>query len=336
MMRHAARRLLAWYDVHARALPWRSPPGGEPADTYHVWLSEVMLQQTTVAAVTPRFTAWVARWPTVEALAAADEADVLGQWAGLGYYARARNLHAAARAVVAMGQFPRDESGLRDLPGIGDYTAAAIATIAFGRVAVPVDANIARVGARLLGDDPSPATLRARLVPLFAGRPGDVAQALMDVGSSICTSRAPACYACPLADDCAAAAAGTPDRWPARKTKTPRPTRHGTVFWLEAGDHVLLVRRPPHGLLGGMASLPTSDWAEAVSDPLAQAPAPADWRILKARVAHAFTHFHLDLGIARAEVRSRPDIAGEWVLVAGLDRAGLPTVFAKAAALAQC
>lgn len=335
-MRHAARSLLDWYDAHARTLPWRSRARGAPDDPYPVWLSEVMLQQTTVTAVTPRFTAWMARWPTVDALAAADETEVLGQWAGLGYYARARNLHAAARAVVAMGGFPPDEAGLRALPGVGDYTAAAVAAIAFGRVAVPVDANIARVGARLLAQNLSTASLKTQLHPLFADRPGDVAQALMDVGSSICTQRAPTCTVCPLSRDCAAAGAGTPDRWPAPKQKAARPTRRGTAFWLQAGDHVLLVRRPPRGLLGGMASLPTSDWSEAASDPLVQAPVPADWHLIEARVAHAFTHFHLDLGIARARVVLRPAIAGEWVHLSDLPSAGLPTVFAKAAALAQC
>ncbi len=335
-MHHAARDLLAWYDRNARALPWRAPPHAPRADPYRVWLSEVMLQQTTVAAVAPRFAAWVARWPTVEALAAADETDVLGAWAGLGYYARARNLHASARAVVTRGGFPDDEAGLRTLPGIGDYTAAAIAAIAFGRVAVPVDANIARVGSRLFAADLPIGELSARLAPIFAERPGDVAQALMDVGSAICTSRAPACLACPLVAHCAATASGEPYRWPARKAKTARPTRRGLAFWLQAGDEVLLVRRPPRGLLGGMAALPTSAWVEAAADPLAEAPVTADWHVLGQRVAHSFTHFHLDLGIARASLAIRPDLPGAWVPVADLAHAGMPTLFAKAARIASC
>ncbi len=332
-MRHAAHRLLAWYDAHARALPWRAPPGAPRADAYRVWLSEVMLQQTTVAAVKPRFAAWVERWPTVDALAAAPETEVLAAWAGLGYYARARNLHAAARAVVTRGGFPDDEAGLRALPGIGDYTAAAIAGIAFGRASVPVDANIARVGARLFAADLGPADRRGRLAPLFAERAGDVAQALMDLGSSLCTPRAPACLACPLGDACAAKASGEPMRWPARKMKAARPTRSGLAFWLQANEDVLIVRRPPRGLLGGMAALPTSAWGEA-QDPLADAPMSADWRVLGERVSHTFSHFHLDLGIARAKVPTRPDLPGEWVAVDDLARAGLPTLFAKAAALA--
>ena len=327
-MRHAAHRLLEWYDRHARVLPWRGS-----RDPYRVWLSEVMLQQTTVASVGPRYAAWVERWPSVEALAGAGEADVLGAWAGLGYYARARNLHAAARAVVARGGFPGDAAGWRALPGVGDYTAAAVAAIAYGEVCVPVDANIARVGARLFAADLSPGALRARLAPMFAVRAGDVAQALMDLGSGLCGVRAAECGRCPLRGDCAGAASGEPTRWPARKVKAARPVRRGLAFWLEAERHVLIVRRPPRGLLGGMAALPVSAWGDG-GDALADAPVKADWRVLDERVAHVFTHFHLDLGIARAELRGRVELAGEWVAVGELARAGLPTLFAKAAKIA--
>ncbi len=341
-MRHAALpatpadRLLAWYDCAARTLPWRAPPGSPAPDPYRVWLSEVMLQQTTVAAVAPRFRAWMERWPTVDSLAAADEADVLGQWAGLGYYARARNLHAAARTVVRLGGFPCDEHGLRALPGVGDYTAAAVAAIAFGCSSVPVDANIARVGARLFAADLGAPQLRARLAPLFAKRAGDVAQALMDLGSGICAPRAPDCAACPLATNCMGRASGEPTRWPARRTRPVRPVRRGLAFWLQAGDDVLLVRRPPRGLLGGMAALPTSRWQDDAEGALAQAPVAANWRVLPKRVAHTFTHFQLDLGVAVAHVAQRPDVAGDWTAIDDLARAGLPTLFSKAAAVARC
>jgi len=334
----AAAALLAWYDANARKLPWRAPPGKTAMDPYRVWLSEVMLQQTTVAAVRPRFEAWVTRWPTVETLAAASEADVLAAWAGLGYYARARNLVATACAVVARGGFPRDEAGLRALPGLGDYTAAAVAAIAFDQAAMPVDVNIARVGARLFADDLPTTALRARMAARFGDdRPGDIAQALMDLGSSICTPRGPVCLACPLAPECTAFASGDPARWPARKVRAERPTRRGIAFWLEVGGDVLLVRRPPRGLLGGMLALPTSAWGEGLADgaALGDAPVAAGWRMLEARVAHVFTHFRLDLSIAMARLAVRPEIAGEWMPVGELARAGLPTVFAKAVELAQ-
>ena len=336
-MREAAALLLDWYGANARALPWRVPPGGGAADPYRVWLSEVMLQQTTVAAVAPRYAAWLDRWPTVEALATASEAEVCAAWAGLGYYARARNLAAAARAVVASGGFPNDEAALRALPGIGEYTAAAVAAIAFGRASVPIDANIARVGARLFAADLPPAALKAGLAPMFASRAGDVAQALMDVGSAICTPRAPMCGACPLAPACAAAACGTPERWPARKAKLARPVRRGVAFWLECEGAVLTVRRPTRGLLGGMRALPSSAWGETLDDDdaLAAAPAPAAWRIVPTRVAHTFTHFHLDLGIAAARTARRPSLDGEWIAADALDRAGLPTLFRKVAHAAR-
>ena len=232
-----APRLLAWYDAHRRDLPWRAKPG-EAADPYRVWLSEVMLQQTTVAAVRPRFERWVARWPDVASLAAAGEAEVMSAWAGLGYYARARNLVRTARAVAEAGAFPTAEAELRRLPGLGDYTAAAVAAIAFGRRAVVIDANVERVVARLAAiDTPLPGGRAAIRVAADAVTPdkraGDFAQAMMDLGSGICTSRKPRCLLCPLREDCAAFATGAPEAFPVKAAKKVRPRRYGTVFWLE-------------------------------------------------------------------------------------------------------
>lgn len=328
-----ADRLLAWYDTHARTLPWRAPPGTDAPDPYRVWLSEIMLQQTTVAAVGPRFAQFVARWPHVAALAAADETDVMTAWAGLGYYARARNLHACARAVVARGGFPSTEAGLRALPGVGAYTAAAIAAIAFGERAVVVDANVARVVARLFAlATPLPAGLNAvrsatdTITP--DARAGDFAQAMMDLGSSVCTPRDPRCRACPLAQACAGYRSGDPAALPTRAAKIAKPQRYGTVFWLERDDRVLLVRRPAKGLLGGMRALPTGPWADTPPG-LDAAPTAAAWRLLPGTVAHGFTHFALELALAVADGGGHAD-AGEWWPIAELDSAGLPTVFAKA------
>ncbi|MEN2786425.1 A/G-specific adenine glycosylase [Sphingomonas qilianensis] len=329
--------MLAWYDAHARTLPWRAPPGEPAPDPYRVWLSEIMLQQTTVATVRPKFALFTARWPDFAALAAADEAEVMTAWAGLGYYARARNLIACAKVVTARhgGAFPGTEAALRALPGIGDYTAAAIASIAFGQRAVVVDANIERVVARLFAiDQPLPAArpaIRAaadRIVPDM--RSGDFAQGLMDLGSGICTPRAPKCLACPLNHDCAGFASGAPEAYPVKAAKAAKPQRYGTIFWAERQGQVLLVRRPPRGLLGGMRALPTGPWADAAPG-LADPPTAADWRLLGGTVAHVFTHFRLELALA-VGVLDRHSNAGEWWPVAELDSAGLPTVFAKAGA----
>ena len=333
-----AAALLRWYDRHARTLPWRSPPGGPPADPYRVWLSEVMLQQTTVAAVTPRFLAWTARWPDFASLAGADDADVMAAWAGLGYYARARNLVAAARAVVAAGM-PDDEAGWRALPGVGAYTAAAVAAIAFGRRAVVIDANVERVVARLFAiDTPLPrgrAAIRAAAAAITPDRrAGDFAQAMMDLGATICTARSPRCLPCPLADRCAGFAGGASDAYPVKAAKRVRPVRFGTIFWLEHAGRVWLVRRPPRGLLGGMRALPTGPWQD-MPPGLADAPAMADWRLLEDGVRHGFTHFELQLALAVNEGRAHgsPDAPGEWWPVDRLADAGLPTVFARAAAV---
>ncbi len=329
-----SENLLAWYDTHRRALPWRALPGEVP-DPYRVWLSEVMLQQTTVAAVRPRFAAWVARWPDFAGLAAADEADVMAAWAGLGYYARARNLVKAARAVVADhgGAFPRTEAQLRTLPGLGAYTAAAVTAIAFGERAVVVDANVERVVARLFAiDTPLPAArpaIRAAADTITPdARAGDFAQAMMDLGSGLCTVRAPKCLLCPLREDCAAFAEGQPERLPRKAAKRPRPQKYGTIFWLERAGSVRLVRRPPKGLLGGMRALPTGPWS---TEPpaLTDAPAAADWRILPVTIRHGFTHFDLELTLAVGVGEAQEE--GEWWPIADLSAAGLPTLFAKAA-----
>jgi A/G-specific adenine glycosylase len=328
-----APALLDWYDANRRTLPWRAAPG-EAADPYRVWLSEVMLQQTTVATVRPRFEAWTARWPDFASLAVADEADVMAAWAGLGYYARARNLVACARVVTAEhgGRFPDTEAGLRRLPGLGDYTAAAVAAIAFGRRAVVIDANVERVVSRLAAAA-TKAEVRAAAEAIVPDvRAGDVAQAFMDLGSTICTPRRPRCLLCPLRGECAALALGSPEAFPVKPAKKPRPLRHGTIFWLERGGQVLLVRRPAKGLLGGMRALPTGAWTDAPPG-LADAPAPADWRLLDARIEHGFTHFRLQLALAVAVAPPDERAEGEWWRTDRLGEAGLPTLFANAAAM---
>ena len=330
-----ADRLLVWYDANARTLPWRSPPGANAADPYRVWLSEIMLQQTTVATVRPRFAEFIARWPTVESLAAASDADLMAAWAGLGYYARARNLIACARAVVADhgGRFPDSEAGLRALPGIGDYTAAAIAAIAFGRRAVAVDANVARVVARLDAiAAPLPGAMPMIRIAADAMTPdtraGDFAQAMMDLGTAICTPRNPRCLLCPLMKECRALAEGEPAEYPVKAAKAVRPHKYGTIFCLRRGDVVLLVRRPPKGLLGGMRALPTGPWADT-PPALADAPGDTTWRLLPGTVEHGFTHFTLQLALAVGETQGHAE--GEWWPIADIESAGLPTVFAKAA-----
>ena len=307
MLASAAERLLTHYYRHARALPWRSPPGGPPPDPYLVWLSEVMLQQTTVATVGPRFRRLLERWPTVEALAAARDEEVLSEWAGLGYYARARNLIACARTVAARGGFPKAEAELRKLPGLGAYTAAAIAAIAFGERAVVIDTNVARVVARYHGVERPLDQARDEIRKLAeamtpADRPGDFAQAMMDLGATICRPKRPDCAACPLASDCQAFASGNPEAFPAPKTKRERPHRHGLAWWIERDGAVWLVRRPAKGMLGGMAALPGPDWSDR--------PPPAP---VLATVSHGFTHFTLDLHIA---ARSNPVGNGWWQPIA--------------------
>jgi A/G-specific adenine glycosylase len=312
--------LLAWYDRHHRRLPWRSPPGARP-DPYRVWLSEIMLQQTTVVTVAPYFDRFVVRWPTVSSLAASSLDEVLHQWQGLGYYARARNLHACARAVVERhgGSFPDDVAGLRALPGIGDYTAAAIAAIAFDRREAAVDGNVERVVARLFAVREAMPAAKPRLRALARdlvpeSRAGDFAQAMMDLGATICTPRRPRCVLCPWQKDCAARAGGFADDLPARAEKPERPLRHGIVFWLQRGDGaILLRRREERGLLGGMIEVPSTPWREAAwseAEALGSAPVKVKWRALPGVVRHGFTHFRLDLAILAGTTDAPP--GGIW------------------------
>jgi A/G-specific adenine glycosylase len=307
-------------------------------DPYRVWLSEVMLQQTTVATVGPYFDRFVARWPNVSALAAASLDEVLQLWQGLGYYARARNLHACARAVVERhdGKFPDDPAALRALPGVGPYSAAAIAAIAFDRQTAAVDGNVERVVARLYAvPEPFPAAkprlgaLAAELVP--QERAGDFAQALMDLGATICTPRRPRCVLCPWRACCAAAAAGLADAIPARTEKPDRPSRYGVAFWLTRGDGaVLLRRRPEKGLLGGMTEIPSTPWRSepwTFDQAIEIAPAAADWAPLPGTVRHGFTHFRLELAI----IAGNGEADGMWSRVDRLGEHALPTLMKKVA-----
>lgn len=334
------KALLGWYDGNARRLPWRVLPGGALPDPYRVWLSEVMLQQTTVAAVIPYFETFTRAWPTVGDLAAADEAAVMAAWAGLGYYARARNLLKCARAVAAAGgRFPDTEEGLRALPGLGAYTAAAVAAIAFGRRAVVVDANVERVVARWCAvDDPLPGA-RPRIRALTDGltpveRAGDFAQAMMDLGATICTARNPRCLLCPVQAGCAARAQGRAGELPAKAAKKPRPERYGRAFWIERDGAVWLVRRPAAGMLGAMRALPDDGW-NAAGDGSGTAPFAADWRA-EGQVSHVFSHFALALSISSVKLAAGEPLPatagpGEWWPLDRLEQAGLPTLFAKAA-----
>jgi A/G-specific adenine glycosylase len=341
-----SERLLCWYDAHARDLPWRLPPGSalpdDPDWPYRVWLSEVMLQQTTVAAVKPYFARFTALWPSVFDLAAADDDAVMAAWAGLGYYSRARNLVKCARAVAARGGFPPSEAELRALPGLGAYTAAAVAAIAFGNRAVVVDANVERVVARLFAiAEPLPQARKAiraaadQITP--ASRAGDFAQAMMDLGSQICTARSPRCLLCPLRAECAGHAGGAPDSLPVKPARKSVPERRGTAFWIVrdqagAAPAVWLTQRPPGGMLGGMRALPDDGWS-ARADGSAAVPLAGDWRELGA-VRHSFTHAHLTLTVMGLASDTPPPGEGEWWPLARLDEAGLPTLYAKAAARA--
>ncbi len=335
-----AAALLAWYDRHRRALPWRALPGERP-DPYRVWLSEIMLQQTTVTAVKPYFASFLARFPSVEALAAAPSEEVMSAWAGLGYYSRARNLHACAKAVMAEhgGRFPETEEGLRTLPGIGAYTAAAVAAIAFDRHAAAVDGNVERVISRLyMLEMPMPAGRKAVAAATLAlapqDRPGDFAQALMDLGSTICTPRKPACALCPWRDPCRARQAGTQESFPRKLAKKEGALRRGAAFVvLRADGSVLLRTRPPKGLLGSMAEAPTTAWS-AGHDPagaLKEAPIAASWLTANAPVRHVFTHFPLELTVlaAQAPAGAQAPEGMRFTPLGALDAEPLPTVMRK-------
>ena len=353
-----AKTLLAWYDVHARVLPWRVGPGERTApkgrrsrrralpDPYRVWLSEIMLQQTTTVHAAPYYQNFTTRWPNVEALSQAAIEDLLAAWAGLGYYARARNLHKCAQMIVEQygGEFPYTEKELLTLPGIGPYTAAAIAAIAFERPATVVDGNVERVIARLYRvETPLPDAkmeLKARAAELTPElRSGDYAQAMMDLGATICAPRTPDCENCPVCAYCAVCGEENAAGYPRKKPKTKKPTRRGVAFVLQRADgSVLLRRRPEKGLLGGMLGVPTTPWEEAlVEDPDAHAPLSADWRDA-GQVEHVFTHFRLELSVWQAMApmaakgRKRA-VDGEWV--SDPLNAGLPTVMRKAVQRAQ-
>jgi A/G-specific adenine glycosylase len=382
---HFAHRILSWFEENARILPWRIPPGqplplDDPAWPYRVWLSEVMLQQTTVAAVKPYFEAFTARWPSVDDLAAADDADVMAAWAGLGYYARARNLLACARAVVAEhgGCFPSDEATLLTLQGVGTYTAAAIASIAFDQRAVVVDGNVERVMARHHGVEtplPKAKAELAQLADLLTPRvrPGDYAQAVMDLGATICTPRSPSCLICPVKDDCVGRQA--PERYPVKAPKPAKPHRTGLCWWIERDSEVFLVTRSAKQMLGGMRALPSDGWdaknppllgevavrssdggvswlqerAQAMgTDPDAgiphrpplEATSPLRAGVVSEEalgtITHVFTHFSLTLEIRRILLKPgcSLELEGEWWPKAKLDGAGLPSLFVKAAHLA--
>jgi A/G-specific adenine glycosylase len=337
-----ASRLLAWYDVSHRDLPWRVPPQdlarGVQPDPYRVWLSEVMLQQTTVEAVKAYFRAFIERWPTVQLLAAASSDDVMKAWAGLGYYSRARNLKACAEMVArAGGHFPDTEPELRALPGIGPYTAAAIAAIAFNRPAVVVDGNIERVTTRLFSlatplpqVKPEIGEIVERLVP--AERPGDFAQAMMDLGATICTPKRPRCMLCPLREDCSALANGDPALYPVRKPKPDRPMRRGAAFIAVRHDGAILLRkRPESGLLGGMSEVPTTGWTARKDGATGTAAAPfaADWQHM-GRISHVFTHFGLELEVYRTGSGDEAPHGHFWSAPDDIAGEALPTVMKKA------
>jgi A/G-specific adenine glycosylase len=334
------RDLLAWYDANARALPWRIGPADRAArvrpDPYRVWLSEVMLQQTTVPHATPYFLSFTRRWPTVSDLAAVDDGELMGAWAGLGYYARARNLLACARAVARehRGVFPDTEAGLSALPGVGPYTAAAVAAIAFDRPTNVVDGNVERVVSRLFAvetplPEAKPELKRLAGTLVRDDRPGDWAQALMDLGATVCRPKAPLCERCPVRAHCAAFAAGQPEAYPRRQRKAERPRRYGVAYRIRRGERLALLRRPDKGLLGGMLGLPTSDWRAApwsLEEATTAAPVAAEWRSV-GEVEHVFTHFALTLTVLEAQTNA-PEGA-----VWSADLSVLPSVFLKAARL---
>ncbi len=324
--------LLSWYDAGTRDLPWRVR-GGQRPDPYAVWLSEVMLQQTTVPHATPYWLDFLRRWPTVDDLAAADDAEVMSAWAGLGYYARARNLLACARAVANDhgGVFPDTEAGLRALPGVGPYTAAAVAAIAFDRYAHVVDGNVERVVSRLFRiATPLPkakSEMRARAAELTdPQRPGDWAQAMMDLGAMVCRPKGPLCDRCPLVAGCAAQTAGDQEAYPVKAPKAVRPRRFGAAYVLRRGNEVALVRRPAKGLLGGMLGLPTTPWTGERVDGLAEAPVSSDWKKV-GEIEHVFTHFALTLEVWVAQGEALDGAI--WTR----DVSGLPRVFLKAVRL---
>lgn len=336
-----ASRLLAWYDAYHRDLPWRVAPrelaSGIRPDPYRVWLSEVMLQQTTVEAVKSYFRAFVQKWPDVEALAAAQAEDVMKAWAGLGYYSRARNLKACADLVARQcGRFPDTQTALRELPGIGAYTAAAIAAIAFDQPAAVVDGNVERVVSRLFSIatplSEAKGDIRAyveRMIP--ATRPGDFAQAMMDLGATVCTPRRPRCMLCPLREDCSATVSSDPERFPVRLPKGEKPLRRGAAFVAVRDDGAILLRkRADKGLLGGMTEVPTTGWTARIDGATtdAAAPFPGNWRPT-GRIGHVFTHFALELDVFKAMTDGAAPAGHFWSLAHEISGEALPTVMKK-------
>ncbi|MDF1601237.1 A/G-specific adenine glycosylase [Mesorhizobium sp. YIM 152430] len=341
--KRVAAALLAWYDKHHRDLPWRIPPrdlaAGSRTDPYRVWLSEIMLQQTTVEAVKPYFLTFIERWPTVSDLAAADSDDIMKAWAGLGYYSRARNLKTCAEVIenVHDGAFPNTETGLLALPGIGPYTAAAIAAIAFDRPAAVVDGNVERVFTRLAAiATPLPKAkseikdLVALAVPL--NRPGDFAQATMDLGATICTPRRPKCLMCPVRDECLALRQGDPEHYPVKAAKAEKPLRRGAAFVAIHDGAIFLRKREAKGLLGGMAEVPSTGWTSRTDGELVPGAAPfaAKWEN-SGSISHVFTHFALELTVFRAEIERKPvENGGWWTPLEDIHTQALPTVMKKA------
>ncbi len=340
-MQEISQHLLNWYDTERRHLPWRAAPG-TTANSYHVWLSEIMLQQTTVATVKAYFEKFTKLWPTLEALAAAPVEEVLKEWAGLGYYARARNLHKCANVVATefAGEFPADENTLRKLPGIGDYTAAAIASIAFGQRAVVVDGNIERVVSRLnrieafLPQAKKPIKAATDLITPTE-RAGDFAQAMMDLGAMICTPKSPKCLLCPIQKFCSAAKTGDMEAYPRKKPKKALPTRRAVSFWLMYNGDILLERRPNKGLLGGMPGLFSTPWVERNNFPQPDewpehSPTTIEWNLIEDVTTHTFTHFRLETQIVVATVSDKLNIEnGFWHPAKSINSVGLPTVFSK-------
>lgn len=337
----AAGALLAWYDANRRTLPWRAEPG-ERADPYRVWLSEIMLQQTNVTTVKPYFAKFLDLFPTVEALAAAAEGDVMAAWAGLGYYSRARNLHACAKAVVDRGGFPSEERWLLDLPGIGPYTAAAIASIAFGKVAAAVDGNVERVMSRVHAIETAFPAARSEVAERTLAivpkeRPGDFAQAMMDLGSMVCRPTSPKCGECPWAEACVANARGEQERFPVKLKKSGGEPRYGVAYVARRRDGAILLRtRPGTGLLGGMAEVPVSDWTRQEA-PASSPPLPGPWRVLPGSVKHVFTHFPLELAIWAADLPmdASPPEGTRWVAPSEMASEALPSLMRKVVAHAD-
>ena len=332
--------LLAWYDENARDLPWRTSPADRKAgilpDPYRVWLSEIMLQQTTIAHATRYFIDFTQRWPTVEALASADRDDVMNAWAGLGYYSRARNLHACARTVAELGAFPDTARELIKLKGIGPYTAGAISAIAFDRPEAAVDGNVERVISRVFALElpitqtkPLIRKITADWVPDY--RPGDFAQAMMDLGATVCTPRGPECGSCPVSKFCKGYKSGESDRFPVKAPKKAKPVRHGTAYIVVSDGRLLVERRGEKGLLAGTLGLPTSAWSEVDDIPASGAGPEAAGRWI-GRVEHVFTHFRLHMDVVEAKML--PENHHHWIDFSSAESAGFPSVFNKAVKLA--